>query len=139
MSHPDLKIGLYKDFGNKNIIRTQDLQAFDIVMLPNWCIEKMEKNTFDVFYNVESLCEMAMETIKNYLDVIENSTKGHFFTVNRNVSVLANGAHMIPVDNFPFSSTSQIIHSQNDRAIDYFHQLIRNRCYYKEILVKYSK
>ena len=139
MNYPDLKIGLYEDFRNNKKICANDLQSYDIVMLPNWCIERIENQTFDVFYNVESLCEMEMETIKNYLDIIERMTKNYFFTINRNVSVVAFGAYMIPLDNFPFSPNAKIISEQKDKAIDYFHQVLRNNSYYKEMLIKYQK
>ena len=139
MNYPGLKIGLYDNFRGKYEIRPEDLQAFDFVMLPNWCIDRVKNDTLDVFYNVESLCEMEMATIKNYLDIIERITKKYFFTINRNISLMANGAYMIPLDNFPFSPNSQIAHAQEDKAIDYFHQVLRNRCHYKELLVKYKK
>jgi putative sugar O-methyltransferase len=141
MNYPGFKIALYDQFKDMNTIRAEDLKAFDVVMLPNWCIEKIENNIFDVFYNVESLSEMDMKIIKNYLGHIERVTKKYFYTVNRNIPILENGkqAYTVPLDNFPFSSNAKIEHAQEDKAIDYFHQILRNRCYYKELLVKYNK
>jgi putative sugar O-methyltransferase len=139
MNYPELKIGLYDQFQDMDSIRTEDLENFDVVMLPNWCIEKVENNIFDVFYNLESLSEMDMEIIKNYLDHIERTTKKYFYTVNRNNTIRLRGAAHVPPDDFPFSLNTKIEHAQEDKAIDYFHQILRNRCHYKELLVKYNK
>ena len=141
MNFPGSKIGFYEDFKDKNKISTEDLRAYDFVILPTWCIEKVDSNTFDAFYNADSLCAMAMETIQNYLDVIERLSKKYFFTINRNVSVFHKilGVNMITLDNFPFSSNARIIHAQEDRGMDFFHQALRSRCHYKEVLIEYDK
>jgi hypothetical protein len=49
------------------------------------------------------------------------------------------GANMITLDNFPFSSNARIIHAQEDRGMDFFHQALRSRCHYKEVLIEYDK
>ncbi len=141
MNYPNLKIGLYDQFKEMDTIRTEDLHNFDFVMLPNWCIERLDNDIFDVFYNVESLSEMEIEVIKNYLDHIERTTKKYFYTVNRNIPIMHDGCgvYTVPLDNFPFSANAKIEHSQEDKAIDYFHQVLRNQVHYKELLVRYKK
>ena len=121
MTFPDLKIGLYEDFKNYQKITRKEIEQFDIVMLPNWCLELVEKDLFDVFINVGSLSEMDREIIKNYIQLIEKTTRGYFYTVNRNISVKEFGAEDIPLCEFPFSNRTKIISQRYDPASDLFH------------------
>ena len=68
MSFPNLKIGLYVDFKDKQKITKEDIEKYDFILLPNWCIEWCDDNIFDLFINVGSLSEMDMSIIKNYIE-----------------------------------------------------------------------
>lgn len=121
MTFSDLKIGLYEDFRNIQKITRKEIERFDIVMLPNWCLEVVEQDLFDVFINIGSLSEMDREMVKNYIQLIEKTTRGYFYTVNRNISVKEFGAEDIPLCEFPFSNGTKIISQRYDPASDLFH------------------
>ena len=121
MTFPDLKIGLYEDFRNCQKITRKEIAQFDIVMLPNWCLELVEEDVFDVFINIGSLSEMDREMIKNYVQLIEKTAHGYFYTVNRNICVQEWGADDIPLREFPFSNRTKIISQRYDPASDIYH------------------
>ena len=78
MTFPELKIGLYEDFKTKEKITLQDIPQYYIVLLPNWCIDKVEGNTVDLFINIGSMSEMDLPLIENYIHHIEKICKGYF-------------------------------------------------------------
>lgn len=140
MTYPGLKIGVYEDFMNAGKITKDDLSKFDIIMLPNWCIEWLDEDLLDLFVNVGSLSEMDLPIIENYLNHIERLCKGHFYTVNRNVTVSEWGAEDIPFDKFPLSNKTKIVSKQYDVASDNFHgRYGTGKINYWEMIVKYLK
>lgn len=121
MTFPDLKIGLYEDFKYLNKITKEDIERFDVVLLPNWCIEFVDEGTCDLFINIGSLSEMDYQIIENYVERIEKITHGYFYTINRNIKVGEFGAEDIPLDEFPFSENTKVIHKGYDSASDLYH------------------
>jgi putative sugar O-methyltransferase len=135
MTFPDKKIGLYEDFRNNGKITREDINPYDIILLPNWCIEWFDTATFDLFINIGSLSEMDLPIIENYIRTIERICHGYFYTVNRNVgNVREFGASDIPVEDFPFSENAKITHVAYDIASDIFHSSygMNYRCNYWE-------
>jgi hypothetical protein len=139
MTYPNLKIGVYQDFKDKKRISQQDIQEFDIILLPNWCIERFEDHTIDLFINIGSLSEMDPPIIENYLKHIERITSGFIYTVNRNIKgVTEFDSEDIPLEEFPFSEKARLIHSEYDKAADMYHQRygMDYQCNYWEFLFK---
>jgi len=121
MTFPDLRIGLYSDFRTRHRITREDIALYDIILLPNWCIEWVDDDAIALFVNIGSLSEMDRPIIENYLRQIERTCSGYFYTVNRNISIPQYGAHDIPVCEFPFSPQSTLVSGQYDEAADRFH------------------
>jgi putative sugar O-methyltransferase len=139
MTYPDLKIGLYEDFRDKAHITKEDLACFDIVLLPNWCIRRVEDNTLDLFINIGSMCEMDLPIIENYIRNIERICKGYFYTINRNVrGVREFGVDDVALDEFPFSEKTQLVSATYDIASDIYHQRygMDYQCNYWEYILK---
>lgn len=139
MTYPDLKIGLYEDFKTKEKITIRDLQQYDIVLLPNWCIDKVEGNTVDLFINIGSMSEMDLPIIENYIHHIEKICKGYFYTINRNVKgVKEFGVEDIALEEFPFSDKTRLISAVYDIASDIFHMRygMDYQCNYWEYILK---
>ncbi|HTY52018.1 MAG TPA: putative sugar O-methyltransferase [Methanomicrobiales archaeon] len=121
-SLPGLSVGLVSDFPGTGRITRKELERFDIVMLPNWCIGRMEDGTFDLFVNIASLSEMPLPIIRNYIGEIERVTAGSFYTVNRNRPGVAQwGAEDVPISAFPFSANARITSMRYDTASDIYH------------------
>jgi putative sugar O-methyltransferase len=138
MSFPDKKIGLFTDFMQAGNISKNDIQKYDIIMLPNWCIEWIESGAFDLFINIGSLSEMDLPIIDNYIRNIERICKGFFYTVNRNVNNVEEfGVKDIPVEKFPFSKIVEMVYSGYDVASDNFHSRygMNYRCNYWEYII----
>lgn len=76
-------IGTFKDFKDSNKINEEDLKKFDFVILPQFFIEKFERNIFDITINTMSLGEITDEMQDFYLKNIERITKKYFYSVNR--------------------------------------------------------
>jgi putative sugar O-methyltransferase len=139
MAYPNLKIGLYEDFKNSGTITKQDLQKYDIILLPNWCIDWVESDTLDLFINIGSMCEMDLPIIENYIHHIERICKGYFYTINRNVKgVKEFGVEDVALEDFPFSTKTHLISATYDIASDIFHQRygMDYQCNYWEYILK---
>tara|TARA_B110001452_G_scaffold265757_1_gene271081 strand:- start:88 stop:1263 length:1176 start_codon:yes stop_codon:yes gene_type:complete len=74
---PEKKIFLYGETEFKNDL----LKNYDLIFLPNWEIENIEKNTFNIFMNKNSLGEMEPDPAHNYLKQIHKTSK-YFFSMN---------------------------------------------------------
>ena len=67
---------------------------------------------------------MDLDIIDRYIRLIEKTTHSYFYFVNRNVTDAEEFcATDIPVDSFPFSKNTEIVHKQYDVASDLFHSL----------------
>jgi len=121
-SLPGLKVGVYSDFAGSGKITRTELEKFDIVMLPNWCIGWVEDGAFDLFINIASLSEMTPAIIGNYIGQIERVTRGSFYTINRNKPGVAQwGAQDVPISDYPFSPGTKVLFTRYDTASDIYH------------------
>jgi len=121
MSLPDAKVGLYSDFRERCRITREDLLQYDLILLPNWCIEWVDDDALDVCVNIGSLSEMDPSIIANYIRQIERICRNAFYTVNRNIEITEFGERDVPVSEFPFSQNVTRVHGMYDRASDMFH------------------
>jgi putative sugar O-methyltransferase len=93
---PEKKIMLYGEDSIENI------NQYDIVILPNFCIDKMKANCADLVFNSYSLAEMSPATIQHYVDRIKLISKEYIFHVNH-----TNKSTSINADNFGFDSDAK--------------------------------
>lgn len=75
---PDKKILL---FGEEDLSDCK-LTDYDIVLMPNYEIDKMTDLCSDLVFNSYSLAEMSHETISNYVAVFNRIAKNYIFHVN---------------------------------------------------------
>ena len=47
---------------------------YDLIFMPSWEIEKLERKSIDLFLNINSLGEMTGKAVNNYIHYITNST-----------------------------------------------------------------
>ena len=96
------KYFLMKNFPNKKIltysqslpyINKQTLKDYEIILMPNFMLPKIEQNLFDLTFNTRSLSEMSSETVKEYLKQIQRITKKFFFHDNSDVAYLQRDSH----------------------------------------------
>jgi hypothetical protein len=95
-SFPDKKIMLYGEDTLDN------LGNYDIAVLPNFCFDRMQKNSADLIFNSYSLAEMAPATIQYYVSKIKDISKKYIFHVNH-----TNRSTSINADNFGFDTNSE--------------------------------
>tara|TARA_B100001175_G_scaffold281939_1_gene260663 strand:+ start:1024 stop:2202 length:1179 start_codon:yes stop_codon:yes gene_type:complete len=57
------------------------IKNYDLIFLPNWEIEKIKPNSFDIFMNKNSLGEMEPDSAHNYINHIHRTSK-YFFSIN---------------------------------------------------------
>ena len=74
---PEKKVFFYGETEFRNDL----MKNYDLIFLPNWEIEKIEKNTFNMFMNKNSLGEMEPDPAHNYLKLIHKTSK-YFFSMN---------------------------------------------------------
>lgn len=139
MTFPDKKIGLYQDFSGVPAITREMIRNYDFILLPNWCIDRIEDDALDIFINIASLSEMDRPIIENYIRNIERVCNGHMYTVNRNVKGVAQfGAEDIALAEFPFSERSRVVSAGYDLASDVYHQRygMDYECNYWEYIIR---
>ena len=77
---PDRKIVLYGEQDSKTVLA--NIEEYDAILFPNFCLPLMPKDSADVFVNTHSLSEMRPETIQEYLGQIARTCRGYFLHEN---------------------------------------------------------
>ncbi len=57
---------------------------YELIFMPSYEIEKVSKNSIDLFMNINSLGEMTREAASNYIHHVANSTR-YFFHMNHDI------------------------------------------------------
>jgi len=79
------------------------LKEYDVILMPNWCIETLPPDSVDVFVNTFSLSEMPYAVIKKYLEEIAKSCRGYFLHNNMDRAGVVNEGHeRTPASMYPF-------------------------------------
>lgn len=126
---PDKKIFLYGD-GELNESR---LNEYDIILLPNYFIDKVPSKSIDVFFNSFSLSEMSKSANEHYLDQISRLTKGYFLHNNMDrTGVVNRGSERIPASKYPISEQKfkllmkgyDVFHAHNGDYKEFLYQVI---------------
>lgn len=85
MSFPEKRFLLYDETRQKDLIRSGDISIYDFILLPNFCLPKLEDLSVDVFVNTHSLSEMSYPTVEEYIKQISRVTKKYFYHENSEV------------------------------------------------------
>ena len=59
------------------------VSKYDFLLIPIECYSKIQKNTFDIVCNFNSLGEMSEKWLNHYLDADVFQSAPYFFTLNR--------------------------------------------------------
>jgi putative sugar O-methyltransferase len=81
---PEKKILLY----GEDEITESTIKEYDILILPNFCIDKVSDGSCNLVFNSYSLAEMSKETIDFYIEHIMRVTKEYFLHINHNKNSL---------------------------------------------------
>lgn len=94
---PDKKIKLYD--GLSEPLSREELQEYDLVLLPHFCLPRLTNLSIDLFVNTISLSEMDFLNIETYFKEIHRVTRQYFYHEN----MLDNGAgyKYFPTSVFP--------------------------------------
>jgi putative sugar O-methyltransferase len=108
---PGKKSFLYGESNFSNEITSK----YDLIFLPNFEIEKIQKNTIDLFINKNSLGEMKPETSKKFIKNICNISK-IFFHMNHETfrNKFENGSSSLINDEYPITSDFELIFRRPD-------------------------
>lgn len=75
------KICSYKQFCMLDKSLDEVFKDYDVLLLPPYEKKILMNNSYDLSINCRSLCEMSFDEAKNYINLINNSSK-YFFSVN---------------------------------------------------------
>jgi hypothetical protein len=101
---PNKRIFLFGEDSTERL-SLKTINSYDMILLPNFEIPKLEEKTVDLFVNFHSLSEMDFPTVQEYISVITKACKRYFFHENSNYRMLKSGGHIeIPADQFSISN-----------------------------------
>lgn len=95
---PEKNALLYGEADLENV----NLAAYDVVLMPNFEIDKLPENSCDIIFNSYSLAEMSKETIDHYISKSAKliNSNGWFFHVNHTKHSLVSGKDFPIPENF---------------------------------------
>ena len=113
---PELKVYVH----NEDFISLDSamLESYDVVLLPNYCLPKVQAGVIDMLVNVRSLSEMSKETIAEYFEQIDRIKPAYFFHENI-FKDRGDGLHGIPSSKFPALKNYRLVHSGPSRWVRY--------------------
>lgn len=77
-SFPKKNIALYGEIDLEN----DKLDQYDIILMPNFEIEKIKHDSIDLSFNSYSLAEMSPSAVKNYFNIINNISNKYIYHLN---------------------------------------------------------
>jgi hypothetical protein len=96
-SFPEKRIALFGEID----LETDDLDAFDAILLPNVAMGAMKDDSVDLVFNSYSLAEMSRETIDCYIKEVNRFSAKFFYHVNHTKNSLVKASEF-PVDRRKF-------------------------------------
>lgn len=86
-------------------LNTENLDAFDAVLIPNFAIEEIKNNSVDLAFNSYSLAEMSANTVDNYINQFNRIASKFIFHINHTeVSTVKADEFRIDFDKFELIS-----------------------------------
>ncbi len=107
---PDKRILLFGESQSKKI-SADTMNSYDIILLPNLELPKLDRDSVDLFINTGSLSEMDLVTIREYISQIARTCKRYFFHENSDQKkVILEGHVEVPASKFPIPDNFKRIH-----------------------------
>ena len=93
-AYPAARIALFGEID----VGSMNPEEYDFIFLPNFEIENVRDNTFDLSYNTYSLSEMELEQSANYIKHLCRAASKYLFHVNHTLNFTKNRADSFPID-----------------------------------------
>jgi len=100
---PDKKILTYQ---NQEIITMDDIDNYDIILMPNYMLKNIPDLCTDIVINTRSFSEMPLETIKEYMVQIDRVCRKYIYHDNANYK---SHKYETPADEFPIPSSFRLL------------------------------
>jgi hypothetical protein len=97
-TQPGRKIALYGEQDPKWVL--DNMENYDAILFPNFCLPLLPKDSVDVFVNTHSLSEMRAETVQEYLGQIARTCRRYFLHENSDKAAYTLGHTEIPASSF---------------------------------------
>lgn len=81
--NPQKKIYIYNSQDFAELINSSAIETFDFILVPNYRLDSLRHLQFELALNVSSLQEMTVEQVETYLDFIQATTTGVFYSLNQ--------------------------------------------------------
>lgn len=95
---PKKRIMLFGESDTKAVLT--NLECYDAVLFPNFCLRELPDDSVDVFLNTRSLSEMASETIEEYLRHVSRCCTHYFLHENSDKALESPGHTEIVASSF---------------------------------------
>lgn len=99
---PEKRFLLFGESESK-ILSPEVLASYDIILLPNFCLTRLESMSVDLFLNTRSMSEMNYDTVQEYVSEVSRLCKYYFLHDNSDESISKKGYAVpeIPASHFP--------------------------------------
>jgi len=108
---PEKRVMLYDDVGDMPLT-PENIDRFDIVLMPNFKIADMAAMSADLLINTRSLSEMGRPAIEDYMGHMDRITRRYFIHENSSLPVVHQGHAEIPGHEFPIPATFRKVYAQ---------------------------
>ncbi len=99
LHNPNKRIYVYENSNFAELVQADHFRSYDFVLIPNYKLDELRRVGFDLVINIASLQEMTADQVNTYLDFIEQTCRGVFYSSNQDVQPrngeLANLSDMI--------------------------------------------
>ncbi len=124
-SFPEAKVGTIENFiFEDGDISKDKLLKFDIVLLPWWYIEKIERDAINIYTNISSFQEMTKGFIDYYINHIERTLSGYLYFRNRLQAPDHYGG--VNFNDYPFDNNWHICYS--DESLGMVELIAQRNC-----------
>ncbi|NJN96672.1 MAG: putative sugar O-methyltransferase [Anaerolineales bacterium] len=86
--NPHKRMYLYSNQDFLQLIGTDVCETYDFVLIPNYQLDSLRHLQFDLVLNISSLQEMTVEQVETYLNFIQATTTGVFYSLNQDSNLL---------------------------------------------------
>ena len=120
----DLKFLLYSNI-KSDYVDSDIINKYDVIIVPPWV--KIQNIQLDLFINIRSMMEMNLETINDYFNLIQKSTKKEGYFVNINRYLKNTVGYEVKLAGYPYDNCWSVLSSKKSEFQPHIHQLITKR------------
>jgi putative sugar O-methyltransferase len=120
----DLDFLLYSNI-KSDYVDSNMIKNYDVIIVPPWV--KIQNIQLDLFINIRSMMEMNLETINDYFNLIQKSTKKEGYFVNINRYLKNTVGYDVKLGEYPYDNCWSVLSSKKSEFQPHIHQLITKR------------